>query len=273
MEIKSIGNGENTLIASEMKRHEIDGITDRLSVGEMPYIDRNEVDNNKYDIADSEREKGELPSICGDVWAEETHSPMLTAMIQESKEVYAPSMEVQAERIKEIYDATPELHYNKWKSLDINERKTVLNNFEREIATIEKRPSVPVEYERMSNGVMGYNDGRKLVVSEKVMNSNNYADYKETLNTLFHEGRHSYQNYNLDVKRTERSDEAFKAWEINRKELGYISGNLAFPFNLNEAFRQKCFNKYYTQPVEVDARLFAEIVEKKIGLNERDIYD
>lgn len=180
--------------------------------------------------------------------------------------MYAPSMEVQAEKIKEIFEATPELQYDNWKNLDIDERKQALNDFEKGIAKVEKRLSMPVECEKLSSGVMGYNDGRKLVVSENVLKSNDYVDYKETLNTLFHEGRHSYQNYNLYVHRTEPSDETYNAWVVNREKLGYSSGNVSFPFNLSESFRQKSFYQYYTQPVEVDARLFAETVERKIGL-------
>lgn len=273
MEIKSMGDELNFLKYSGIRGYEIDGIMDSLPAKEVPHIVGSDISESLYDSDDSERKKRELPNISGNAEMDKPHSPMLTSMLMDSKDVYAPSMEFQAESIKEIYDSISELHYDKWKSLDINERKTVLNNFEMEIALVEKRPSMPVGYERLSNGVMGYNDGNKLVISEKIMNSNNYSDYKETLNTLFHEGRHSYQNYNLYVKRTESSDETFNAWVVNREKLGYSSGNASFPFNLNEAFRQKSFYQYFTQPVEVDARLFAETVENKIGLNTRESYD
>lgn len=225
-----------------------------------------DMESSQFYDNDAEREVSELPYIADHDELEKNHSPLLTSWLA-NNEAEAPGMEVQAERIGKIYESTPELHYDKWKFLDINERKGLINNFERQIALIEKRPPMPVVCEELSDGMMGYNNGKKIAISEKVMNGNLYSDYKNTMNTLFHEGRHSYQNYNLYVKRTESSDEAYNSWLVNRQKLGYSSGDTSFPFNLSESFRQKNFYKYYTQPVEVDARLFAETVENKIGLN------
>ena len=39
-----------------------------------------------------------------------------------------------------------------------------------------------------------------MVISDNLIGSNSYEAYKEVLKTLFHEGRHAYQYYNLDVK-------------------------------------------------------------------------
>lgn len=218
-------------------------------------------------IDDSSRESKELPKItCEDYELENKASSFSSEINREQREMYAPSMEIQAEKIKDIFENTPDLKYDNWKKLNIDERKKVLTDFEKDIARVEMRISMPVVYEKLSGGIMGYTDGRKLVVSESVLKSNEYSDYKETMNTLFHEGRHTYQNYNLYVRRTEPSDETFNSWVVNRKKLGYASGDVSFPFNLSESFRQKSFYQYYTQPVEVDARLFAETVERKIGL-------
>lgn len=241
-----------------------DNFRDEKSVPELPNDDF--VDDVES-TDDSNRDLIELPEIVPEgSTVENKHSQDSPQTNMGQWELYAPSMEVQAEKIKVIFDDTPEIQYDNWKNLNIDERKKALSDFEKEIAYIEKRISMPVEYEKLSGGMMGYTDGRKLVVSERVLKSNDYSDYKETLNTLFHEGRHSYQNYNLYVRRTEQSDETFNSWVINRKKLGYSSGDVSFPFNLSEAFRQKSFYQYYTQPVEVDARLFAETVERKIGL-------
>lgn len=261
MEIRDIYLKRKTEVA------ETDDFNDRLSALELPNGDLTVNAASMESPNDSERESEEFPHITGfDDECESTHSPVLSELIQEQCEKYAPTMEVQAEKIKEIFEATPELQFDHWKNLDVDERKKILNDFEKDIAKVEKRYLMPVEYEKLCNGVKGYNDGQNLVVSEKVLRSNDYADYKEILNTFFHEGRHSYQNYNLYVSRTERSDETFDAWKANREELGYSSGDVSFPFNLSKSFRRKGFYRYYTQPVEVDARLFAETVERKLGL-------
>ncbi|MCR5024066.1 MAG: hypothetical protein K6A90_07015 [Lachnospiraceae bacterium] len=242
-----------------------DDFRDGKPAPELPNDDF--LDKTEY-IGDSNRELIELPEIVpyGEAEIERKGSLHTVEGDREQRDLYAPSMEMQAEKIKAIFEVTPELQYDNWKNLDINERKKVLNDFEKSIAKVEMRIPMPVGYEKLSGGVMGYTDGRKLVVSERVLKSNDYSDYKETLNTLFHEGRHSYQNYNLYVKRTEQSDEIFNSWVVNRKKLGYSSGDVSFPFNMSESFRQKSYYQYYTQPVEVDARLFAETVERKIGL-------
>lgn len=264
MEIRGIDFEAKALKSNEINKNESDGLKDRSAVLEMPCIDGNDNGFVSYGIDDSERERMELPYINNDIEEKQVYSPLLTSIIKENEEMYAPSMEIQAEKIEKVFDVIPELHYDKWKLLDIDERKRMLNNFEKEIAAIEKRPPMPVEYEQTSKGVMGYNDGRKLVISERILGSNSFSNYKETLNTLFHEGRHSYQNYNLYVKRTERSEEVYNSWFVNREKLGYSPADVSFPFNLSEDFRKKSYYKYYTQPVEVDARLFAETVENKI---------
>lgn len=84
-----------------------------------------------------------------------------------------------------------------------------MEGFEKKIADIEKRPAMPVRHEPTKAGVMGYNDGQKLVISDRLVVS---------LNTLFHEGRHSYQNYNLYTARTERNDELYNSWAVNREK-------------------------------------------------------
>lgn len=231
---------------------------------DLPGIAEHFGDFAKWRAQDSERESMELPSLEEPVRGE--HSQLLNSMIDRAKEMYAPAMEVQAEKIKEIYQTMPELQFGEWRNLSAEERVKILGAFEEKIADIEKRNFIPVCHEPMEPGHMGYHDGQKLVISDQLICSNEYADYKTTLNTLFHEGRHAYQNHNLYICRTETSDETYDSWVVNRKKMGYSSGDTSFPFNLFSYFKEKCFNKYYTQPVEVDARLFAEAVEKKLGI-------
>lgn len=172
-------------------------------------------------------------------------------------ENFAPSIEVQATEICEAFRDMPELSFENWQGLSVEERTEALNAFESKIAEIELRDAMPVKTERLDDNVYGYYDGAKLVVSDKLLGSNRYEDYKEVMDTLLHEGRHAYQFHNVDVCQTERSDMLVDAWRVNLKELGYCN---ASRFAING------FQRYYTQPVEVDARHFAETVINKIGL-------
>ena len=172
---------------------------------------------------------------------------------------YAPSMEIQAEEIKDIFNEIPELRYENWKELGADQRTEVLNSFEKRIAEIEMRDAMPVEHEATRPTLFGYYNGEKLVISDNLIGNDSYEAYKETLNTLFHEGRHAYQYYNLDVKRTEASWEMVNAWQVNLKELGYESAK-------SSLFSNRGYYRYYTQPIEVDARTFAETVIGKLGV-------
>lgn len=172
---------------------------------------------------------------------------------------YAPSMEIQAEEIKDIFTEIPELRYENWKELGADQRTEVLNSFEKRIAEIEMRDAMPVEHEATRPTLFGYYNGEKLVISDNLIGNDSYEAYKETLNTLFHEGRHAYQYYNLDVKRTEASWEMVNAWQVNLKELGYESAK-------SSLFSNRGYYRYYTQPIEVDARTFAETVIGKLGV-------
>ena len=167
---------------------------------------------------------------------------------------FAPNMEVQAEEIRDVFYEIPELSFENWRNLDMEQRVDALNQFEKKIAEIEMRSPLPVVHEMMPVGNYGYCDGEKLVISDSQLESNTYDDYREMLDTLFHEGRHAYQFYNLGVQRTEQSDELIQSWDSNLNKLGYQNASSVG------------FYRYYTQPVEVDARLFAETVIKKIGI-------
>lgn len=179
----------------------------------------------------------------------------------EGMQEFAPSMEVQAAEILDVYRDIPELHFDKWKELDVEQKVNVLNSFEQRIAEIEMRDAMPVEHEATKPALMGYYDGSKLVISDNLLTSSQYEDYKQAMDTLFHEGRHAYQNYNLNICQTESSNELVNSWRVNLQELGYDS-----PGGINSLFSNKGYYRYYTQPIEVDARLFAETVVNRLGI-------
>ncbi len=176
----------------------------------------------------------------------------------ETKE-FAPNMEVQAAEIRDVFFDMPELQYDEWKELSCEERVDALNQLEQKTADIAMRTPLEVRAENLGNNVMGVCDGKSLTISDQLLMSDSEESYAEVLNTLFHEGRHAYQYYNLDVERVEQNKELVDSWRVNFEVLGYDDGDRMI-------FKELGFYEYYSQPVEVDARVFAETVCNTLGI-------
>ena len=176
----------------------------------------------------------------------------------ETKE-FAPSMEVQAAEIRDVFFDMPELQFDNWKELSCGERVDALNRLEEKVADIAMRIPLEVKSETPDNNVMGFCDGKSLTLSDRLLTSDSEASYAQVLNTFFHEGRHAYQDYNLAVERVEQNKELVESWRVNFEILGYDDGDRLI-------FKDLGFYEYYSQPVEVDARVFAETVCNTLGI-------
>lgn len=175
-------------------------------------------------------------------------------------ERYAPTTEIQAAQIREEFLNIPELQYDNWKELSIEERIDALNAMEQKTAEISKRNPMQVVVEPMRGGLMGYFDGTKLAISEKSLMKSDYFSYMQALDTLFHEGRHAYQRYNMERspdERAERNNSLVHAWMDNHV-LGYRGQTLEI--------KNWGFMRYQEQPVEVDARVFAERILQELEI-------
>ena len=168
---------------------------------------------------------------------------------------FAPSMEIQAQEISDVFREMPELSFDKWKELSVDRKTELLGDFERKIAAIEMRNPLEVRHEAAAPSLMGYYDGKKIVISDNLLGKNDRESYREVLDTLFHEGRHAYQFHNIYTARTESSDELFRSWEVNIKDMGCQPARSFFSMGAN---------RYFCQPVEVDARVFAELTMKTL---------
>ncbi len=170
-------------------------------------------------------------------------------------EEFAPSMEVQVAEIREVFMDIPELQFENWKNLDLDERVDVLQQLENEVAEIAHRPSLEIRTEVLPDGVMGQCTSDRIIISENALASNSYEMYRENLDTLFHEGRHAYQNYNISLslltgKPVERNEVLVESWADNYIRMGYENGD--WP-----GYEELGFLYYLNQPVEVDARAYA----------------
>lgn len=175
-------------------------------------------------------------------------------------ERYAPTTEIQASQIREEYLNIPELQYDNWKELSIEQRIDTLNAMEQKVAEIAKRDPMQVVVEPMRGGVMGYFDGTKLAISENSLMKSDYFSYMHALDTLFHEGRHAYQQYNIErfrEERTERNNSMVEAWKDNYV-IGYRGQTLEI--------KNWGYMRYQEQPIEVDARVFAERIMQELEI-------
>lgn len=176
----------------------------------------------------------------------------------------APSMEVQARELSEYFRETPELQYENWKDLDADQRLEALENLEMEAAAVAHRLPMAVRLEAMGDTTMGYQHAGELVLNEKVVQSNDFDDYVQSLNTLLHEGRHAYQSFNLGLAKlgippVEQNTEYVNAWSVNLETLGYDDPSDFWWDGMG-------YERYYTQPIEVDARAFADEGIRQMGL-------
>lgn len=179
-----------------------------------------------------------------------------------SKYLEAPTDMEQVDQISDVMVATKGLEFDEWQKLSLSERVALLNNLEKQIAEIEHRPACPIYVENLGEirevdgdlqGHMGNHQtdifGReKIVINSELVNSNNMRFYNEVLDTVVHEGRHSYQTYNLEQRETHTSKGDLTNWHINMERYGYQSAQLWG------------FKAYWMQPIEADARKFAEDV-------------
>jgi len=142
----------------------------------------------------------------------------------------------------------PDILYSKfWKRASISSRKEALITLEKTMAQKQGRRNCAIEFFDMKDKHLGYYDrkfktiilNKKLV---KALDMNMLA-----IDTVIHEGRHSYQDQVIDgLVKPKESDEPTK-WLYNRflyfEEAVYL---------------------YYFQPVERDARRYAFEQTKKL---------
>ena len=165
----------------------------------------------------------------------------------------APQDGIQIEEISDMMSCMEGLEYSEWKELSAEERIEVLQKIETKIAEIAHRPASFISTKSLGEGHYGYYTPgtNHIVINSDVISSNSFEDYKDALDTLVHEGRHAYQDYNLNGREVHPRSGDVSNWKLNEEDYGYQDA-------------QHCgFKAYELQPVEADARAFAEDVLKQ----------
>lgn len=179
---------------------------------------------------------------------------VIQPVIEEIDPMYleAPSDSIQVEEATDAMRDIEGLSFEEWKELSFDERVEVLQKVENSIAEIAHRPACGINIENLGEGYYGYysKSTHEITLNSQYIASDSYADYKEALDTIVHEGRHAYQDYNLNVREVHPSEGDLSNWKSNEFEYGYQDA-------------QTCgFAAYWLQPQETDARAFAEDVLK-----------
>lgn len=160
----------------------------------------------------------------------------------------APSDSVQIENITAELNEVSELKEPQWSELSVNEKQDVLQNVENRIAELEHRPPCNVVVENLGkDGTYGYFSSADYSIT---LNTDYLYDNKETMDTLVHEGRHAYQEYNMNIREVHPRGGEVENWRAN-ENYGYIDAG-KFGFEL-----------YALQPLEADASAFANDVLKE----------
>lgn len=168
----------------------------------------------------------------------------------DAKYLEAPSDLEQISQIGDYLADVEDLKFENWCELSTEDRQTVLQMAEYKIAEIEHRNPCQLNCQDMPYGSLGYYDPmtKQITLNSRYVNSNEFVGYKETLDTLIHEGRHAYQDYNMKEREVHPREGEVNMWKWNQEEIGYQDCNLVG------------WEIYAMQPVESDARAFAEDV-------------
>ena len=185
--------------------------------------------------------------------------PQVAEMITPVKETISPlCMEapqdyIQIEKVSEVMTRTEGLDFMEWKELSLDKRVEVLQKVEHEISSIAHRPFCPVKTESLGEGFYGYYspESKTITINSDYVSSNNPFDHIQVLDTIVHEGRHAYQDYNLHGREVHPRQGDLSNWKSNEFEYGYQDAMLCG------------FKAYDMQPMEADARAFAEDVLKQ----------
>jgi len=184
----------------------------------------------------------------------------------EPKYLEAPSDKIQQEQIADVLCNTDELRLDNWKNLSLEDKVASLNQLEKRIADIEHRPATVIRSEEMNDDdLFGYQLNGDIAINEKVLmaSNENPVSLDKLLETLVHEGRHAYQQYNVNERIVHQSKAQVETWRENCDMIGYwdgepiripIIGSLTYT---NTGLEHLGARLYYYQPVEIDARVFA----------------
>lgn len=188
-------------------------------------------------------------------------------IVEEYKKIEAAPQDCeQIEQVSDILACSHEFEIDNWEQLTFDERVTALNELEIKISEIEHRPACPVLCEDMGpiqvcfgqiGGMMGgFSPETKTIrLNTELIESNDPVVLRESLDTIIHEGRHAYQDYNVNQCEIHPRHSEVESWAetMDGGKWGYFG-------DTSTLLGQRLYEQ---QSIEIDARNFAADVMDK----------
>lgn len=237
-----------------------------LNVTDMDWADRNDTQQTiTLSCIDSRMDELDVPikdrsNIAHDVLSDDI-ADAYDGYIVEYYNIEAPHDHIQIEQISEALYECDEIKYENWVNLELSEKECVLNSLEERIAEIECRPSCPIHLKPLEeNQWGGYNPITKdITINSDYAERSDFGTYREIVDTLVHEGRHAYQDYNVNVQEIHPRHSEVKSWADNMD-----GGKWGYWGDCSTLLGQRLYDQ---QSIEIDARNFASDVLEKLNLN------
>lgn len=174
-------------------------------------------------------------------------------IVETYRQLEAPQDYIQIEQISDVLSDCKELRYENWQVLELSEKMSILNELEGRIAEIEHRKACPIRAVKMPSHLFGgYSPESKSIdinVSYIEQSGYGYDMYKEVLDTLIHEGRHAYQDYNVNVCEIHPRHSEVSSWAETME-----GGKWGYHGDTSTLLGQRLYEQ---QSIEIDARNFA----------------
>lgn len=173
----------------------------------------------------------------------------------------APQDLVQIEKVSDVISNCEKIKYENWITLEMSEKESVLNALEHRVAEIECRPACPVRLLPLEDGLWGgYNPATKdITINSDSAGRSDFETYREIVDTLVHEGRHAYQDYNVNVCEIHPRHSEVSSWADCME-----GGKWGYWGDCSTLLGQRLYDQ---QSIEIDARNFASDVLEKLNLN------
>lgn len=178
----------------------------------------------------------------------------------ESYKIEAPQDHIQIEQICDLISDCDGIKYENWVNLELLEKETILNSLEEHIAEIECRPACAIHLTPLKeNQWGGYNPVTKdITINSTYAELSDYHTYREVMDTVIHEGRHAYQDYNVNVCEIHPRHSEVKSWSENME-----GGKWEYWGDCSSLLGQRLYEQ---QSIEIDARNFAADVLERLNL-------
>lgn len=235
----------------------LNGILDTRTIDERNFLTQNESSYIKEVLPynNSELLVSRIDEMCSSIPPKAIDSNKEVAeLIEPIKDnispeyLEAPSDNVQITEYVNVMNNIDGLKYCDWVSSGYEQKIEILQELENSVARIAHRPSCRINVKDLGIGNYGNFDlnTKEITVNSHYIKSDNFVDYKETLDTIVHEGRHAYQDYNINERLVHPRGTEVENWRLNSdSQLGYLDAQ-TWGFEL-----------YEYQPLEADAKAFA----------------